>query len=233
MKPDGRGIITPRDEEKGGTWMGVGQDGWFVGITNQDDGKHDEHKLSRGQVVTRVLEAGNHRDAARVLASLDPVDYNPFNLVFGRPGALFLTRVCCGTHIDMEPLPAGISIISNDCCGDRYQKKVARARELANVIDVNGGELASCEVLFRLLGDHANGDDDPFQSLCVHAHEFSFGTRSTSVITVSNQGVVEYWFSEGPTCQSDGLTLAGRLLHLDFSDLEPIALKDEDIEVIG
>src|SRR5579863_6311932 len=103
-----KSVIRPWDVERDGTWIGVAEDGWFVGITNQDDGKHDEHKLSRGQVISACLDAGGHTLAARVLACLDPTQYNPFNVVFGRPGAMFLTRVLPGQAIEMEPLPRGI-----------------------------------------------------------------------------------------------------------------------------
>jgi uncharacterized protein with NRDE domain len=232
-------LIMPHDDERGGTWMGVDQTGWFVGITNQDDGHHDEHKKSRGDVVLRVLGAGNHTIAARVLASLDPEDYNPFNLVFGRAGALFLTRVLPGQHIEMEPIPKGINVISNDCWGDRYAEKTDWAKRMAwSLTDdppVDGIENIKARLLITLASHFSTrkAKDDPFQALCVHADEYAFGTRSTSLITVSNQGVVEYWYKEGPACQQTPLTLAGRLLHLDFSDLEPIELKDEDIEVIG
>jgi uncharacterized protein with NRDE domain len=231
-------LIMPHDDERGGTWMGVDQTGWFVGITNQDDQHHDEHKKSRGDVVLRVLGAGNHTIAARVLASIDPEDYNPFNLVFGRPGAMFLTRVLPGNHIEMLPMPKGINVISNDCWGTRYAEKTDWAKRMTESL-IDDPPVPFEEVKTRLLVTLAShfsnrkAKDDPFQALCVHADEFAFGTRSTSLVTVSNQGVVEYWYKEGPACQHTPLTLAGRLLHLDFSDLEPIELKDEDIEVIG
>lgn len=214
-----RHILAPTDEEKGGTWMGVAQDGWFVGITNQDDGHHDEGKASRGGIVLAVLHAGSHTAAARVLASLDPERFNPFNLVWGKPGAMFLTRILPGQNIEMEPLPQGIHVISNDCWGHRYDQKLDWAKRSAwsftsDPPPEGGIETIRRYLLLVLASHHNDTPDDPFQSLCVHADEHSFGTRSSSVITVSNQGVVEYWYSEGAPCQSRGLLLAGSLLHL-------------------
>jgi len=215
---NGKFIISPTDEEKGGTWMGVAQDGWFVSITNQDDGHHDEHMASRGKIVLAMLHAGEHSAAARVLASLDPVRYNPFNLVWGRPGSMFLTRVMPGEHIEMEPMPSGINVISNDCWGHKYDTKLDWAKRAAWSFTSDpppeGGIEAIRRYLLLALSSHRGCEADPFQALCVHADEYSFGTRSSSVVTVSNQGVVEYWYSEGPPCQSKGLTLAGSLLHL-------------------
>lgn len=222
-----KSVIRPWDTEKDGTWMGVAEDGWFVGITNQDDGKHDESALSRGKVVDACLNAGGHSIAARVLAQLDPTMYNPFNIVFGRPTALFLTRVCPGQQLDMQPLPPGINVVSNDCCGDRYKEKVDRATAMAKAIGQNVSIDSAMDQLFKILMSHKTNNRlvcgvpyDPFQALCVHADEHSFGTRSTSIVTVSNDGDVEYWYSEGPPCKSVGLSRMGRLLHMDFGDIK-------------
>jgi uncharacterized protein with NRDE domain len=215
-----KSLIRPWDTEKDGTWMGVAEDGWFVGITNQDDGKHDTHALSRGKVVDACLNAGGHRGAARLLAQLDPTQYNPFNIAFGRQRALVLSRVCPGQHLDMQPFPPGVHVISNDCCSDKYKEKVDRATERAKTIKQDTCEDDVKDKLLRILMSHETTTGDPFQALCVHADEHSFGTRSTSIVTVSNDGEVEYWFSEGPPCKSVGLSRMGRLLHMDFGDIK-------------
>jgi len=214
----GRNYIAPIDEVRGGTWIGVGDGGWFVGITNQDDGHHDDNKLSRGQVVRQLLECGNHTAAARILSELNPKWFNPFNLVFGRPGAMFLTRVLEGQSVEMQPMPTGFNVISNDCWGDRYAEKTEWTKRMAwsLTMDPYVGDIQTvCTRLCITLASHFShrqAKDDPFQAICVHADEHSFGTVSSSLITVSNQGVAEYWYKEGPACQQTSLTLAGRLL---------------------
>lgn len=215
----GLSVICPKDEVRGGTWIGVADCGWFVGITNQDDGKHDDNKLSRGQVVRRMLTSPTHAEAARVLASIDPNNYNPFNLVFGRPGAMFLSRILPGERVEMEPLPQGVSAVSNDCWGGRYAEKIGWARDMAWSMVDEPPVTDIVQVRSRLMGTlashfaHRVAKDDPFQAVCVHADEHSFGTVSSSLITVSNQGLVEYWYKDGPACQHSPLTLVGRLLH--------------------
>lgn len=209
-------LIRPWDDEKNGTWTGASQGGWFVGLTNQDDGKHDPDKLSRGRIVDECLRYGNHSAVARTLAGLDRSRYNPFNLVFGRPGAMFLSRVCPERGLEMDMLPSGVSVISNDCYDNKYQHKVEHAKAAACRIDPSGGIDNVHDVLFRMLGDHSHArDDDPFQALCVHADDYAFGTRSTSIITVSKDKDVEYYYSEGHPCQSEGLSCVGKLMHLD------------------
>lgn len=214
----GLNLICPTDDVRGGTWIGVADGGWFVGITNQDDGHHDDNKLSRGQLVRRMLTTPVHCEAAKVLAHVDPDHYNPFNLVFGRPGAMFLSRVLPGQAVTMDPLEPGVHAISNDCWGDRYKEKTEWARGMAwsLTMDPYVGDIeTTMQRLMVTLASHfshRHAKDDPFQSVCVHADEHCFGTVSSSLITVSNQGLVEYWFKEGPACQHTRLTLAGRLL---------------------
>lgn len=204
-------VIRPWDDEKDGTWMGVRRDGWFVGITNQDDGMHDSHALSRGKVVSACLEVDNHHAIAKILKALDPSRYNPFNLVFGRPGVVFLARVKADHELELIPLEPGINIISNDCWGRQYDQKVARATQLAK--NIKGQNIIQVIVdLLTVMHDH-DESEDPFQSLCVHAEEHAFGTRSTSIITVSNQKDVDYWYSEGHPCQSNLLLHVGHLPH--------------------
>lgn len=201
-------FIMPWDDEKDGTWIGVSQQGWFVGLTNQDDGTHHPDALSRGKVVARCLEEGNHSAVAKTLVGLDLTQYNPFNLVFGRPGAMFLCRVWEGHELELVPLEQGITVISNDCWGDRYKEKVDWAKHLAHSYTSDsppeGGIKTVVGNLMGILCNHLNNGqakDDPFQSLCVHDDVHAFGTKSTSVITVSNAQDVEYWYSEGHPCR--------------------------------
>lgn len=210
-------VISPRDLEKGGTWIGASQGGWVVAVTNQDDGEHKDGMLSRGAIVDACLLARSHSGAAKVLSLVDPVSYNPFNVVFGRPGLMFLTRVLSGHSVEMEELPVGVSVISNDCWNDRYDVKIDWARRLTyNLtqdlsLDVN----RTIAALMTVLASHHNPTpDDPFQAVCVHAEDHKFGTRSSSIITVSNEMDVEYFYSEGHPCMTTPLKMVGRLEHI-------------------
>jgi uncharacterized protein with NRDE domain len=204
-------MMMPHDELKGGTWMGVTENAWFVGITNQDAGRIDT-VFSRGHVVQAAIEYGCHRDVAMQLMKLNDEYYNPFNLVFGKPGALFVSTWMKDFPLEMVPLQDAVCVVSNDCVGSNYNRKVARAKLRVSELLVT--TQAPGEILHGLLGvmaDHASAlPNDPFQGLCVHSEEHHWGTRSTSMVTVSNQGVVEYWYSEGPACESTGFVRSGQ-----------------------
>lgn len=227
-------IVAPKDLRGGGTWMGAAQGGWFVGLTNQDAGDLIMGKESRGHVVRECLLLGDHRQATRFLVGLDPRDYNPFNLVFGRPEAMFLCRVHHDRPIDLEIIPQGVTVVANDCSGEgRYRRRENRAARGARLIAPDDSEDAIVTKLEDVLKSH-DGGKDPYQSLCVHDDARGFGTKSSSVVLVSNTGDVDYFHSEGHLCTSAGLALKKHLLSIDVEDLEAhiAGLTDEDIESI-
>ncbi len=207
-------VIAPKDMRAGGTWMGAAQGGWFVGLTNQDDGVHVEEKKSRGDVVRDVLLTCDHRAAARYLAALDLNDYNSFNLVFGRPGALFLARAHRGFPIDLEPITRDITVVSNDCAGTAYQRKGQRGAELAAAVCTDDTDASLMRKLAAVLADHDIREDGPYQALCVHDEGRGFGTRSSAVVLFSASGDVTYYHSEGHPCTSTGYRFCRRLYNL-------------------
>lgn len=226
-------VIAPRDRLNGGTWMGAAQGGWVVAMTNQDAGDLVMGKKSRGQVIRDLLLLGDHRQVARYLAAIDPRDFNPFNIAFGRPGAMFLCRVHEGIAIDMEIIPQGVTVVANDCTNERrYQRRENRATVGALAIENGDSEDQIVNKLEDTLKSH-DGGSDPFQSLCVHDDKHNWGTKSSSVILVSNEGDIDYFHSEGHLCESAGLSLKHHLISIDFEDLEQeIELTDDDIEEI-
>lgn len=227
-------VVAPRDKFNGGTWIGAAQGGWFVGLTNQDDCPLMMGKKSRGAVVRDLLLLGDHRQAARYLAAIDPRDYNPFNLTFGRAGAMFLCRVHQTRPIDLEIIPPGVTVVANDCSETyRYRRRENRALVGALAIEAGDSEDSIVTKLEDTLKSH-DGGADPYQSLCVHDDERGFGTKSSSVVLVSREGDVDYYHSEGHLCLSAGLSLSRHLLSLDLESLEPPLdeLTDEDIESI-
>src|SRR5262245_11355229 len=77
----GAAFVAPRDLEAGGTWMGINENGLFVGLTNRRAEIPDRARRSRGLLVQDAL---GERDVDAVLASLGsdlPQRYNPFHLL--------------------------------------------------------------------------------------------------------------------------------------------------------
>lgn len=213
-------VVAPRDLVNHGTWIGAGSGGWFVGLTNQDTGERlIMDKKSRGAVVHDLLMLGNHCLATRYLVALNPNDFNPFNVVFGRPGAMFLCRIHPDVPMDLTIIDKGVTVVTNDCIALKYRTKECKAELGAAKINVDDAQDVIISKLKKTLSSHA-GDSDPYQSLCVHDSRNSWKTRSSTIAMATNDGCVDYFHSEGNPCESAGFALTHQLLSIDFSDLE-------------
>jgi len=103
----------PRDEEEGGTWIGVNCNGLIAGITNRSTLPTQTGRASRGHLVTGMLASAD-LDAARVWveAELNGAQRNPCQLFAMHGPRAFLCRV--GTDgFETRELPHGIHVLSN------------------------------------------------------------------------------------------------------------------------
>lgn len=199
-------VIAPRDTHRGGTWIGASH-GWFVGLTNQDTNmQRAPARKSRGDVVRDCLLLTDVDQVMCYLNGIEPSDYNPFNLVFGHPGCMFLCRVHHDRPISVEVIDDGITIIANDCSRNNgYRRRRARAHHGASAIDRFDDGAVVIDKLVRTLSSH-DGGHEPLQALCVHDDANNHGTRSSAIILFSQAGEVDYHHKEGHACQLERLS---------------------------
>lgn len=103
----------PRDEEEGGTWLGVNARGLMAAITNRSSLPERKGLPSRGLLVTAVLERPTLEEArARVEAEVAAGPRNPFQLLVTQGDRAFLAvHGPDGTRV--RDLPAGFHVLSN------------------------------------------------------------------------------------------------------------------------
>jgi uncharacterized protein with NRDE domain len=208
--------IGGRDEVRSGTWMGVTDGGLFVGLTNQrTSGPADATRRSRGEVVLRALETGSVDGVDRLLGTLPPAEFNPFNLLYGdaerlrvayaRPDGLVRTDV-----------PEGVHVLPNDLLDHPGIPKVSRALELTR--ELAGLDWAQLSARLKAaLADHAlpalEDVEEPqqdsrftrelvrqLQALCIHTP--AYGTRSAAIVALQPGRVAHYLATEGAPCVS-------------------------------
>ncbi len=206
-------IVGGLDVESGGTWMGVTNRGFFVGISNQRTYVGPDRSLrSRGGVVMEALRLGT---TARVAAHVDALDarrYNSFNLIYGDAAGV---EVAYGRadaeRVERHPLPPGLHVLANDRIGSPEMPRAARAASLLEaVLDVPWPTVVPR--LHDILADH---DKPPLESLpdppagarfgkellrelqaiCIHTP--LYGTRSSTILALGDEHVVAYLFADG------------------------------------
>lgn len=213
-------IVGGRDEEKGGTWLGVTSDGVFLGITNQRSwGGVDPALRSRGLLVIDALKSGSVEGIRSSLAHVNPDEYNEFNVMFGDGREVWAGYGRKGqSEVELEQLgSADAHVLCNDRIGSTEFPKARtirnKVRKLSRgtwpqvrdrLVDiVKSHELPPLEDVPEpppnALFDHEFAHK--LQSPCVHTPQY--GTVSSAMIAIKPGRIVEYWASNGPLCQSE------------------------------
>lgn len=198
IRAAGPRIVGGRDLERGGTWMGVTDSGFFVGLTNQRtlDGARPG-KASRGEVVLGALERADRGQVEAWLAGLDGRRWNPFNLLFGDARGLSVAYAH-GERIVIEAVPPGFSVLPNDVLNSPAFPKVERAKQLVD------GRLESLEAALADTwtppdvpphGDWPQALVEALHRLCVETP--AYGTVSATSVALRPEGVARYAFCAG------------------------------------
>ncbi|HYO54368.1 NRDE family protein [Archangium sp.] len=210
-------VVGGRDLERQGTWMGVTEDGLFVGLTNQRGAVNlTRAPRSRGEVVMHALQSGGVGGVDRYLAGLDPREYNPFNLLYGDAGVLRVAYARPDSErVRQEDVPPGVHVLPNDVLDTPALPKVARARKLAEKAARKPWPEA-VQVLQAMLADHLLPEHMPellleeeglpemserirqYQALCIHTP--GYGTRSSAIVALAPGRVAHYLTSDVAPC---------------------------------
>lgn len=208
--------IGGRDQEKGGSWLGVTEAGFLALLTNQPEPAGPRSAArTRGEIVLEVLRRGEPAAARAYLGSLDGTAYNSFNLLFGDAGQL---EVAYGradrSAIEREPVPPGLHVLPNGRLDEPGHRKVARARWLVEPhLGARWRDLSAR--LAAVLADHDRpalkdlpetvaGARFPREflrelyALCIHTP--AYGTRSAAIIAIDPGRLAHLLWAPGPPC---------------------------------
>lgn len=188
-----------RDRLAGGTWLAVDPAGRVGAVTNRHPGgvlpDRDPSRHSRGRLPLNALTTDD-ASAASWMASLNPREYNPVNVVYlATTLALWVGLDDAGGRQQRQLAP-GVHVITeqdpDDPADPKGQRILGQARE-ALAASTNGADvIARWKDVLR--SHNAAGGGSP---ACIHAAEH--GTVSSSTILVGADGV-RYEHAEGPPC---------------------------------
>jgi uncharacterized protein with NRDE domain len=201
-------VLAGRDEEAGGTWLGVNRAGRFAMVTNvRSPSDRNPHAPSRGGLVVAALQAREPVETWMKQIGPRARTFNGFNLVVG--DALSVGRAkareanihyLSNRRVDPpQRLQAGIYGLSNaflDTPWPKVTRAVGRfACQIAQRVDAPS--------LMRLLADReiARDHDLPqtgvplewervLSSIQIRAN--GYGTRTSTVLTVRRDGLVTF-----------------------------------------
>ncbi|AUX10329.1 hypothetical protein AArcSl_2711 [Halalkaliarchaeum desulfuricum] len=200
----GPSVLAPVDDRAGGTWIGLNDRGVFAAITNRWNAADLNGERSRGLLVADCLGAESATDAARyVERELDETAYEGFNLVLADAGAAHFLEWT--GQLEVYSFAPGIHVVVNVGADGAYEiphdraelgeTQARNADELRARLQPEPGETADpwLDRAGDAFGDHEAG-------VCVHTD--GFGTRSMSLVRLTNDGSVRYDYADGPPCET-------------------------------
>jgi len=202
---DDPGVVAPTDTEAGGTWIGYNSRGVFAAVTNRWTDADLAGERSRGLLVRDALESDSAEDAARMAErAVEADEYEGFNLVVADAQAAFLLE--WDGRLRVGNLDSGVHVVMNtgeigdvtipESWPERGERQAENGRRVLEALQPEPGE-DSQKWLARggdVLADHDYG-------VCVHHEEFGFGTRSSSLIALGENGAT-YRYADGPPCRT-------------------------------
>lgn len=198
--PEGE-LLAGKDLQAGGTWLGATRDGRFAALTNfrQAPRNHtantSDGKPSRGELVRDYLTAP---DPARFAAEARrrAGHYAGFSLVYGSAAPGGELHYLSNRGAARGPLSAGVYGLSNALLDEPWPK-VAHLK--ASLEAHLAADAVDADALLAALADRRAAPDEALPDTGVGAeaermlapafiHSPSYGTRSSSVLTVDRDG---------------------------------------------
>lgn len=208
-------IVGPRDEQAGGTWIGVGEGGMFAGLTNRPHAQdRDPSRRSRGEVTLAALAGPSVEAVLEKIGTLPLGRYNGFHLFCAGPGGA--GGVVYGSEVVSRRLEPGLHVITNRGIDLEDQPKDGRIRALLGPIaEIRSVEVA-LERLERTLRDH--GGENILERVCIHGS--LYGTRSASFIALhaSDPEKSRYLHAEGRSCETPWKEVSDLLMSVAGED---------------
>ncbi len=195
---DRKEVLAGRDFQGGGTWLGLNSKGNIGAITNFREPQIVDHESpSRGEILVQYLTA--NVTSAGFLSKLEEKanEYRGFNLLLGDKNAMYYYSNRSKGMLKLRP---GIYGLSNHFL-DSDWPKVRRGKVLLN--KVLSQTTFNTDNLFSMLCDTHQpskeqlpdtGVDEIWERLLasIFITSTSYGTRSSAVITVKENGYTEF-----------------------------------------
>lgn len=197
-------VIAGIDEEAGGTWMGINDDGVAAAVLNRPGSLGPaEGKRSRGELPLEALSHSEAKEAAEALAHLDGRAYRSFNLVIADALDAFWLRSSGDTStIEANIIPSGISMITANDLNDRSSMRISRYLPKFQATSIPDPDRDDWSAWRELLSSREADDEMSGRGAMTVGSQSGFGTVCSSMVALPGPdrfGEKPKWlFADGP-----------------------------------
>ena len=146
-------ILAGRDEQEGGTWLGVTKDGRWAALTNYRESNTQKGVLSRGHLVAEFLKTDSEPLAYAQQVFSQKEQYSGFNLLVGNRQQL---AVVSNRGTEPQLLNQGIYGLSNQLLDSPWPKTQRLKAGLSELVQQDNVDLQQA---LWLLQDTTQPDD--------------------------------------------------------------------------
>lgn len=197
---DSKTILTGKDLEGGGTWLGINKQESFAALTNfREHQTMSSDAPSRGELIIDYLQSEKTGKECLEKISNNAKLYNGFNLIVGDTKGLYYYSNRGGTQAELSP---GFYGLCNHYL-DSDWPKVARGKNLLYPHMVQTENLIS-EDIFNVLLDTERPDDRKLPDTgvglewerllsSIFIDSTGYGTRSSAIITIDYNSRIDFF----------------------------------------
>jgi uncharacterized protein with NRDE domain len=199
-------ITGGRDEVAGGSWLTLSEQGLIVGVLNRRTPRAAEpERRSRGELCLELARCPDAAAAAKLLAATPTERHNPFNILVADRARAFVAQNRRQGMV-VEELEPGLHVLTNLDLDDHECSRISHSWQH---FEASGESFrrtpdrsALLSSLRRVLADHRTAVDDrqPTDQLCIHTP--AYGTRSSSMILLDDNGTQKYFHAAGAPCRT-------------------------------
>ena len=187
-------LLAGRDEQAGGTWLGITKEGRFAAVTNyREPENNNAPRISRGHIVKELLM----NDQASPIIENNPHTYAGFNCIFGqinKPLHYFSNR-----YPQKLVLTTGIHGLSNAHINSAWPKITSGKQAISSLLQQD----FNLDAWMLMLRDTQTAPDHelPDTGIGIEKERLlsprfiasnEYGTRCSTVITVSHDQKVTF-----------------------------------------
>ncbi|KAL4011313.1 hypothetical protein IC575_028367 [Cucumis melo] len=204
-------IAGGRDEVGGGTWLGCSRKGKVAFVTNVLEPHEIPEAKSRGNLPLLFLQSTKSPKEFAEEIKAEAYRYNGFNLVvadISTKTMVYISNRTKGDHILIQEVPPGLHVLSNAELDSAWHKVQRLRLKFNEQLRIYGeGEIPEKAMVERLMRDHVKADESKLPHISSPDWEYNtssvfvqfqtplgcFGTRSTSVLTITKTGMVHFY----------------------------------------